>query len=175
MTKIYLLGYMASGKSRLGLELSVLTGLTFLDLDELFEERYRVGITDFFDKYGEPVFRQLEHQLLLETEPLEDTIIATGGGTPCSAENMEFIRKNGTSIYLRMKVMELAHRLRQIKRQRPLLKNVPPGELLSFITKQLEEREPFYLKADHIVEAPVEDIRPLAEMILGITGRSFPS
>ena len=68
--KIYLIGYMASGKSKLGKELSGLTGLSFVDLDKVFEERYRIGIVDFFDKYGDPAFRQIEHKLLLETAAL---------------------------------------------------------------------------------------------------------
>lgn len=175
MTKIYLIGYMASGKSRLGRELSLVTGFSFLDLDEVFEERYRIGILDFFEKYGEPVFRQLEHDLLLETEKLDHTIIATGGGTPCSVENIGFIKQNGASIYVRMEVRDLADRLRKIKRQRPLLIDVPSNELESFIKNQLEEREIFYLKADHVVQAPLADLAPVVQLIRSISDGSFTS
>jgi shikimate kinase len=169
MTKIYLIGYMASGKSRLGKELSAQTGLSFLDLDEVFEERYKIGILDFFGKYGETVFRQLEHRLLLETENLVQTIIATGGGTPCSEENIRFIKRNGKSFYLRMEVHELAERLKNIKRQRPLLKDVKVNSLESYIREQLAEREPFYLQADFILQAPVTDLERVAEFIRGIS------
>ncbi|MCX6243291.1 MAG: shikimate kinase [Bacteroidetes bacterium] len=175
MTKIYLIGYMASGKSRLGKELSELTGLSFIDLDEVFEERYRIGILDFFEKYGEPVFRQLEHTLLLETKDLDGTIIATGGGTPCYDENIRFIKDNGRSIYIRMGVHDLAERLKQIKRQRPLLKDIPPDELEAYIKTQLEEREFYYLQADRIIEAPVNDLEPVANLIRAISDGSFTS
>ena len=166
--KIYLVGYMASGKSKLGKELSGMTGFKFVDLDELFEERYRIGIVDFFDKYGDPAFRQIEHKLLLETEFLDDTIIATGGGTPCSEENIRFIKKYGVSIYIRMDVTDLAIRLKSVKRKRPLLKNVPVEELEQFIRNQLEEREPYYLQADHIFAGLVDDLEPLADLIKGL-------
>jgi shikimate kinase len=165
--KIYLLGYMASGKSKLGKELSGITGLSFLDLDDLFEERYRIGIVDFFEKYGDAAFRQIEHQLLLETGPLQDTIIATGGGTPCSEENIGFIKANGASIYIRMQVDDLLTRLKSVKKKRPLLMNVPVEELEQFVRTQLDEREPFYIQADHVIEGPVDDLQAFAEMIRG--------
>jgi len=163
--KIYLIGYMASGKSKLGKELSVLTGLSFIDLDEVFEEKYRIGIVDFFDKYGDPVFRQIEHQLLLDTEFLDNSIIATGGGTPCSEENIRFIKAHGISIYIRMNVKDLVSRLKSVRKKRPLLKNVPLDNLEQFIQIQLEEREPYYLQADHTLAGPVDNLEPLSDLI----------
>jgi shikimate kinase len=166
--KIYLIGYMASGKSKLGKKLSGLTGLSFVELDEIFEERYRIGIVDFFDKYGDPAFRQIEHQLLLETASLDHTIIATGGGTPCSEEHIRFIKEHGISIYIRMNAADLAARLKIVKKKRPLLKNVPMENLEQFIRNQLEEREPYYLQADHIIAGPVDDLEPLVDLIKGL-------
>jgi shikimate kinase len=163
--KIYLVGYMASGKSKLGKELSGLTGLSFYDMDEVFEERYRIGIVDFFEKYGEDAFRQIEHQILLETKSLEDIIIATGGGTFCSDENIRFIQSQGVSIYIRMNIHDLFDRLRIIKRKRPLLKDIPFSDLEQFIGNQIEEREPFYLQADRVVDGPVNNAEDIAEMI----------
>jgi shikimate kinase len=165
VTKIYLIGYMASGKSKLGKELSGMTGLAFIDLDEVFEERYRIGIVDFFDKYGDSVFRQIEHQLLLKTESLDNTIIATGGGTPCSEENIRFIKAHGISIYIQMDIVDLVARLRSVKRKRPLLKNIPVEDLEKFVRNQMKEREPYYLRADHLIAGPVDDLEPLADLI----------
>jgi shikimate kinase len=166
--KIYLIGYMASGKSKLGKELSGMTGLSFVDLDELFEERYRIGIVDFFDKYGDANFRQIERQLLLETEFLDHAIIATGGGTPCSEDNIRFIKEHGVSIYIRMNIPDLVGRLKSVKKKRPLLKNVPLDDLGQFIRNQMEEREPYYLQADHVITGPVDDLNPLADLIKGL-------
>jgi shikimate kinase len=164
----YLIGYMASGKSRLGKELSSLTGLSFVDLDAVFEERYRIGIVDFFEKYGDKTFRQIEHKLLLETEMLRDTIIATGGGTPCTDENIRFIKTHGTSIYIRMSVKDLTLRLKTVRKKRPLLMNVPLASLESHIREQLVERESYYLQADHVVEGPVGDVKTMAGLIKGL-------
>lgn len=165
--KIYLIGYMASGKSKLGVELSVKTGLSFVDMDDVFEEKYRIGIIDFFEKYGEAAFRRIEHQLLIETASLDDTIIATGGGTPCTDENIRFIKSQGISIYIRMKIEDLVVRLKNIKKKRPLLKNVSLENLEQYIRNQITEREPFYLQADHIVTGPVDDLSELVDLING--------
>ena len=152
--KIYLIGYMASGKTKLGCRLAGLTGFSFLDLDELFEMRYRLSVFDFFEKYGEEAFRRIEQRLMLETEQLDRTVIATGGGTPCFPGNMDFIRQHGISIYIRMTIPDLAERLKQVRKKRPLLKDVPQGGMESFIEKQFAERESFYLRADYIVDGP---------------------
>jgi len=173
--KIYLLGYMASGKSKLGKEISGLTGLSFWDLDEVFEERYRIGIVDFFEKYGEEAFRQIEYQLLTETEKLENTIIATGGGTPCSEENMEFIKSQGVSIYIRMDTKELYSRLKNVKKKRPMIKDVPTTGLENFIIEQLKVREPFYLRADYIIDGPSPDMNKMVDLIREITGQKGSS
>jgi shikimate kinase len=151
--RVYLIGYMASGKTRMGQDLSALTGYPFVDTDELFEERYRISILDFFERYNEDAFRKMEKDLLLETLNHKDAIIATGGGTPCFFENMEFIKRNGISIYLRMGLPSLIDRLTVVRKKRPLLKNKNKIELESFIRAQLAEREPFYNQADFTVNA----------------------
>ena len=156
---------MASGKSHLGKELSELTGYPNIDLDDIFEERYRISVNDFFDKYDEISFRRLEQELLLETESLPNAVVSTGGGTPCFFRNMEFIKINGVSIYLRVNVRILAERLQNVKRKRPLLKKVEPGEMEMIVKKQLEEREPFYLQADHVIEAQKVDPEFIMKLI----------
>jgi shikimate kinase len=167
--KVYLIGYMASGKSRLGDELSQLTGYPFVDLDDIFEERYRISVDDFFDKYDESSFRRLEQELLLETEPMPNAIVSTGGGTPCFFRNMEFMKINGVSVYLRVNSRILAERLQTVRRKRPLLKKAEPAELESLIRNHLSEREPFYLQADHVIEATHVDAEHIMELIPDLT------
>lgn len=164
------MGYMASGKSKMGKELSGLTGLSFYDLDEIFEERYRIGIVEFFDKYGDVAFRQIEHQLLLETENIDNAIIATGGGTPCTDENIGFIKSQGISIYIRMTARDLFDRLKRVKKKRPLLKNLPMESLEQFIGEQLAEREPYYLQADYIIDGSLNDPVIVADLIKTVIG-----
>ncbi|MDP1622272.1 MAG: shikimate kinase [Bacteroidales bacterium] len=159
--RIYLIGYMASGKSNLGRLLAEKLDYRFLDLDFLFEERYRISILDFFEKYDEGIFRQIERSLLLETIKLENIIISTGGGTPCFFDNMEVIKKAGTSIYLLWEVPSLLHRLKMVKRKRPLLKDIIPDELEARVVAQLAQREPFYKQADFIVSGEDFDMESL--------------
>lgn len=153
---------MASGKSWLGKELAQASGLDFIDCDELFEERFRVTILDFFDKYGEGLFRNLEREILRETLTHNHAIIATGGGAPSSFDNMDFILKSGTSLYLRMEVHELINRITGIKKKRPLLKDIESSSLENYIRHQLQEREPYYLKANYVFDGPDY---PLKEII----------
>ena len=137
----------------MGQELSALKGYSFVDTDDLFEEKFRISILDFFERYNEDTFRKIEKDLLLETMNYKDAIIATGGGTPCFFDNMEIIKRSGISIYLKMDLKTLVDRLTVVKKKRPLLKNKSKTELESFIRDQLAEREPFYSQADFIVDA----------------------
>jgi shikimate kinase len=163
--RVYLIGYMASGKTRMGQELSALTGYPFIDTDELFEERYKISILDFFERYNEDSFRKIEKDLLLETLKYKDAIIATGGGTPCFYHNMEIIKRNGISIYLKLDLIPLVDRLLVIRKKRPLLKNKTTIELESFIRTQLAEREPFYSQADFSVDAEITSANDIVRLI----------
>lgn len=144
---------MASGKTRMGQELSVSTGYPFVDTDELFEEKYKISINDFFERYNEDSFRKIEKELLMETLNHKDAIIATGGGTPCFFDNMEFIKRNGISIYLKTDLSLLVDRLTVVRKKRPLLTNMTVTELESYIRTQLAERDLFYNQADFTVDA----------------------
>lgn len=163
--KIYLIGYMASGKTNLGKEMAAVSGMPMVDMDDLFEEKYRLSITEFFEKYGEPVFRRLEHGILEDTFLMDDVIIATGGGTPCFFDNMDLILQSGVSVYLKAPVEVLLSRLRGIRKKRPLLKEVSEEELEAFITGQIREREPYYLRAEYVVEGPDIDAGELLKKI----------
>ena len=89
--RIYLIGYMASGKTQIGHILANRLGFSFTDLDTVFEKQFRISVSDFFEKYDEQAFRLLEQKLLLETKNLDNIVISTGGGTPCFFDNMDFI------------------------------------------------------------------------------------
>jgi shikimate kinase len=163
--KIYLIGYMGSGKTRFGKSLSVRTGYPFIDLDALFEERYKITVFDFFEKYNEESFRKIERELLLETLTYPDSIIATGGGTPCFFDNMEVIKKNGISIYLKLELIALVNRLASVRKKRPLLKDKSPEELETFIRQQIAEREVFYCQADYTVHVGKNDLETVIALL----------
>ena len=85
--KIYLVGFMAAGKSTVARALSARLGWRAEDVDELIEARERRTIADIFAKQGEPYFRAVEREILKLLLPLRHAVVATGGGTFMDAEN----------------------------------------------------------------------------------------
>lgn len=138
---------MACGKSTIGKKLSGKINFDFLDLDKYIETKKNKSISELFDLHGETYFREIEKQALHQTFKLKNTIVATGGGTPCFANNMQNINKFGTSIFINMPTKALLTRLQQAKHKRPLIQKIPNNELLNFIEKQINNRMPFYTKA----------------------------
>jgi len=151
--RIYLVGYMGSGKSTVSHKLAQLLGYTRFDLDELFEQRFKITIPEFFRKYDEVLFRRLESQLLKETSVLDNVVIATGGGTPCYYDNMEWMNTLGITIFLEMGVNAIISRIINSKKKRPLLLNKSDDELYTYIHDHLRHRNIFYTQAKIIVPA----------------------
>ena len=139
---------MYSGKSTVGKKLANLMNLKHIDTDKVFETKYNITISSFFEKYGENLFRELEHKILLETIKEDNCIISTGGGLPCFHNNIEIIKENGISIYLNMSPISIIHRINNSKKKRPLLQNKSPEELQEYIEKLLKEREILYNQAN---------------------------
>lgn len=150
--KYYLVGYMYSGKSTFGRRLAQERGMDFLDLDSAFEEHYHYTVPRFFEAFGEEAFRKLETHMLHSTADLDNTVIATGGGTPCYNDNMDFILAHGTAIYLRMSVDDLVARGQRSRHPRPNMHGLPEADMRARITAQLQERESFYLRAPIVID-----------------------
>lgn len=163
--RIFLVGYMGSGKTRTGKLLAKAMNYGFMDMDELFEERYRISIQDFFRKYDEEAFRKLEHQLLAETILRDNVVYSMGGGTPCFFNNMEMLNQYGLTVYIRMPALALFRRLEESKKQRPVLNSMASDELLLHIQSQLTARDPFYSRAAFIIDDINLNINELAQMI----------
>lgn len=162
MQRIFLIGYMGSGKSAMGRLLAKSRGLTFTDLDAYIEGKYHKTIAQIFADEGEAAFREKEMKCLREVADFEDIVIATGGGTPCFYDNMEVMNNAGTTIYLRLTPEHIAMRLSSSKTGvRPLLREKTGEELLKFIRETLAKREPFYLQAQKIIEGSDEEIERL--------------
>lgn len=158
---IYLVGYMGAGKTTAGKLLAEKLGWHFVDLDEAFKEIHGLSTADYIRAYGIDDFRRKEKYVLediADQAPFEKVIYATGGGYPCYEDNMECLRELGTSIYIRWKPEHLAKRLSLTDlSDRPVLQGRTEEELLAFITPQLEAREPFYKKANHVLDVDICD------------------
>lgn len=153
---IYLVGYMGAGKTTVGRLLADKLGWRFVDLDEAFEHIHGYTTAEYIRQFGLEDFRRKEKYVLEDLAdqiPYEHVIYATGGGYPCWEDNMECLRELGTSIYIRWEPEHLAKRLILTDlSERPVLQGRSEEELLAFIAPQLEAREPFYAKANHILD-----------------------
>jgi len=144
---------MGSGKTSVGKKLAKSLGIEFIDLDSFIEGQAKMSINNIFDGPGEQVFRNLEREGLEELSNKEDIVVATGGGTPCFKDNMNFLNEHGITIYLKLENRILLERLANAKSDRPLLKNLSDEELKDYIEKKLAERAPTYERAQHTVKA----------------------
>jgi len=147
MRRIFLIGYMGSGKTTIGKSLSKAMGLQFVDVDLFIENRHRKTVGQLFAEKGETTFREIERRSLEEIAGFEDIIISTGGGAPCFFDNMELMNSLGTTVYLKVSETELANRLILVKQNRPLIKDKNREELKIFISESLQKRESFYNQA----------------------------
>ena len=155
--KVFLIGFMGSGKTHWGRIWAAKSRLTFFDLDSRIEKAFRMKISDIFEKKGEEKFRELERYHLRKFEHKKNFLLACGGGTPCFSDNMEWMKQQGKVIYLKAEAELILEQVMNETEQRPLLKKINPSELLFFIQKKLMEREPYYSKADLILN--VEDLK----------------
>lgn len=144
MKRIFLIGFMGSGKTTLGKALSRKLGVDFIDLDLYIEGRYHKMIREIFAESGEERFRHIEQSLLHEVADFENVIIAAGGGTPCFFDNIDYMNAHGTCIYLKASIDELCHRLASGRDTRPLLQGKSDEELRQYIEHTLSERDPYY-------------------------------
>ena len=149
--KISLIGYMGSGKTRVGASLAQVLDWEFVDLDDYIERQSGVSIGDFFKDYGAIKFRKYEREML---ENLinndKDMVISLGGGTPCYYDTMNYLLelKDHKSIYLKTSIPTLVNRLKEEKSHRPLIANLNSDqELAEFIGKHLFERSHIYAQA----------------------------
>lgn len=159
MQRIFLIGYMGVGKTTLGKALADRTGLSFIDLDLFIEGRYRKTIRQIFEAEGEEAFREIERRALHEVAEFEDIILSTGGGTPCFFDNMTYMNRVGTTVYLKASPEALTERISLCKHSRPAVRHLDGEALAAFVRKALTHRTPYYERAHHVfdVERLVND------------------
>lgn len=156
--RIYLVGMMSVGKTSLGKQLASQLHYSFIDLDKQIEKKAGASISELFENKGELFFREMEQVVLHETALRDHAVIATGGGTPCFYDNMEWMNKVGKTVYLKATVAFLCSRLGGTNHKRPLLANVPPDDLPAFLTNLLQAREPYYSLSQVTIQMPVKSI-----------------
>jgi shikimate kinase len=143
--RIFIVGFMFSGKSSHGNNLAKAMERTFIDTDNLLVEQQGLSIAEMFEKYGQEWFRKKEKEILHSLSSLNNVVISTGGGTPTHSDNMTWMLNNGTVIYLQMNAEDIIQRIESADTlaSRPLLKNSNAAN----IEKMLSERVPIYERA----------------------------
>lgn len=151
--KVFLIGFMGSGKTTIGKKLANYLNYEFIDLDKFIEAKAGMSIADYFGTHGEEEFRKMERDVLQNTHYPENVIVATGGGAPTYDDNMNWMNENGKVAYLSLSSKALASRLENSNTDRPLIRNLKGEELVDFITTKLNEREPFYNQSKCVISA----------------------
>jgi shikimate kinase len=155
--KIFLIGMPASGKTTLGKALADRLDHLFIDLDVEIEKKENCSIKDLFAQRGEPYFRQVEASLLREVSMSHRSfVMATGGGTPCFYEGIEFMNSVGVTVFLDVSVDELSVRLnRHQAAYRPLLHAI--ASISETLQQLRSSRLRFYEQATYRVTQPDPD------------------
>ena len=163
--RIYLTGYMYSGKTTVGHKLATRLGYQWIDLDQMLETTFHTTVPIFFKRYGEEAFRKIEQKLLHSTAELDNIVISTGGGTPCHFDNIEWMNLHGTSVYFDVTIETLLRRASQSKKPRPILAGMTEEERSLYIRQQLSQRLPYYQKANIIFPADQPDLDQLVGLV----------
>lgn len=145
---IFIVGYMASGKTTFGEALSRKLKVPFVDLDQYIEKKEGMPVIDIFREKGETGFREIEKDMLRRVaEEYDRAVIACGGGTPCNFDNMEFMNAQGLTIFLETSTPVLISRLQEENASRPLMAGKTNEEVEEQVLSQLCQRLPRYMEA----------------------------
>lgn len=162
---VYLIGFMAAGKSTVGPPLAARLNWNFIDSDEVVQADTGQSIQQIFAKEGETAFRKYETSALRRLSQFDHQVIAVGGGAPALQCNWTYLSQ-GLSVYLKMAAEDLLKRLAQTKR--PLLRDLSGAQRCQRVRHLLEKRRPFYEQATltvHATGTPASIARSIAERI----------
>ncbi|MCQ2337266.1 MAG: shikimate kinase [Paludibacteraceae bacterium] len=165
MRNIYIVGYMASGKTTFGKRLAEDLCLDFIDTDNYIEGREGKSVTEIFRKKGEDYFREQERNILSVLSTVNDTVVATGGGLPCHSDNMKFLNSVGSTVFLNTSIDEILKRLKGESETRPLIRELDKKIIPYFVREHYNKRLPIYMEANYIISSE-QDYEKLKEHFL---------
>ena len=156
---------MGAGKTTTARRLAQRMGWEVVDIDALFEEKYKISVNDFFNKYDEPLYRKLESEVLKATEALDNVVISTGGGTACYFDNMEWMNAHGLTVFMRISPAAAVDRVIHSRHKRPLAIGKSEAELTEFVNRHYASRMHFYEQARVTVKSEDLDVDELMTTI----------
>ncbi len=157
-----LIGFMGTGKTTVGRLLAEQLGFEFLDTDEQIETNTGKKISEIFAQQGEPVFRDLERQLVDQLAQRTRSVISTGGGLPVNLANLASLKTHALVVCLWASPEKIYERVRN-QDHRPLLKDPDP---LAKIRTLLAAREPYYRQADVLINTELRSLREVAQQVV---------
>lgn len=163
--KLFLIGMMGTGKSHWTKFLSKKTKLAGYDLDYLVEMNEEKTIAEIFAEDGEAYFRKTEAKLLRWFGEKKAYILGTGGGTPCFHNNMEWMNKQGVTIWIDEPVETLVARATKEIEHRPAIKGLTAEQIHELFEKRLAERHCFYSQAKHHLKGTAISEKAFQEII----------
>lgn len=162
MKNIVLTGFMGTGKTAVGKELSRLLNMKLIDVDTEIEKSEKMIIHEIFKQFGEPRFREIETEMIKKISKNKNIVISTGGGAVLKQENTDALRENGVIICLTATPETILKRT-SMNSDRPLLQVEDPFKK---IEELLHYRMPFYKKADIIIDTEEKTPLQIAEEII---------
>jgi shikimate kinase len=159
---IVLVGLMGAGKSTIGRRLANALNLQFVDSDVEIVEAAGCSISDIFEGYGEPIFRDLEQRVIMRLMTGSPCIVATGGGAFIQPSVREAIAQKAISVWLKADLPVLLERVSR-RDNRPLLKTGDKSEILQ---KLIDERYPIYAQADITIDSNFGSHESVVEEII---------
>lgn len=166
MKPIFIIGYMAAGKTTFGRALAHRLGMQFIDLDFFITQRFHTSVSEIFRSKGEERFRSIETNILREVGEFDDVIISCGGGTPCHSGNIGYMNSRGITVLLEASLERTLERIRLAPGKRPLIVGKSDGELREYILRHKDARAPFYNAAQiHIPSDALESRAQIASTI----------
>ena len=163
--KIFLIGFMGSGKTTIGRRLAERISFDFVDTDHFIEMQQGMTVSELFARYGETEFRKMEQNVLTEIQKLDNVVLSTGGGMPCYGDNMDIMLSCGKVAYLKTSPQALTRRLLRLQNERPLIMGKTKKELQQYIVEKLNEREPFYSRAQIVVQTETFSMEELLKTL----------
>jgi len=156
--KLYLVGFMGAGKSSIARALARRLDWRAVDVDEMIEQREHQPVASIFAKHGEPYFRAVERQVLLDQIPTRHLVVATGGGTFVDPQNRAVISRDGLSVWLDVPIDRLIARVPADGR-RPLAADRNEFERLYIARRAAYEQATYRVDAGHArIPAIVEEL-----------------
>ena len=157
-SNIVLIGMPTSGKSKIGYLLARELGVEFVDTDKVIEDQVNMSVAEYFKKYGEASFRELETKVIESIYKDTPKVISTGGGVIKNIENIKMLKQNGKIIFIDRPLEKLF-----ASSDRPLASN------LEDLTKLYEKRLPIYRKyADYVIQNDKDDVLDVVKEILSL-------